>query len=200
MNNYEHIVQIIMNNLGNLGDEQLRVTGSQEDDKAAAALPILIECIKLHPESETYKPLQIVNRLIVISFKTLIFTLTLEMTPKIIFKKIESLCKIIGLSQDKDFVSEQDINSGYKILLQVLKKLKLKMIASDLFARDTDNMQRPSAADSRLIPTLGSEDDLGYIAVGNLMATLMQNHPRTAAQSCNHLVRNIGLIILRPSE
>lgn len=135
-----------------------------------------------------------------IAFKTYIFTLTLEMSPKIIFKKLENLCKIICLASDQDFLSDQDINSGYKILLQVLKKQKLKLLGSDLFARESEYTQRPSAGESRLLPAMGSEDDLGYIAVGNLMATLMKHHPTSSYQSANHLLRNVALMILRPSE
>lgn len=200
MDNYEHIVQITLNNLGNLGDEQLRVTGRSCLTPAAAALPVLIECIKLHPETDTYKPTLIVRRLVVIAFKTYIFTLTLEMSPKIIFKKLENLGKIISLASEQDFLLDQDINNGYKILLQVLKKLKLKMLGSDLFARESEYTQRQSVGDVRLLPAMGSEDDLGYIAVGNLMTTLMKHHPTSSYQASNHLLRNVALMILRPSE
>jgi hypothetical protein len=134
--NFESIFQIILNSLGNLGDEELRVTGIIFINLATCSLPILIESIKHHKASEKYNPIELFYRKIADSLKAILFTLTLEVKPRMVFLKLDNLAKIIHLaSPDLNVLPQTLIVNSYKLILKTMSKAKLKMIANDLGQR-----------------------------------------------------------------
>jgi hypothetical protein len=136
---FDTLVNTVLNNLGNLVDEQLRLI-------CATTLPIFIESLQLSSiepiegrdpkeasQSLTLSP-EPVQKLVILSLKTYLFTSTIELQGKMIYKKLEQLSHILAVSKG-EYISEEDIYSAYRVMLQLLSKTKLKTIPSDLSLR-----------------------------------------------------------------
>ena len=113
--NTEKYIKYCLNSVSNLVNEQVRVW-------AAKTLPQLVISIKHSGIDPSKVMTQQLSKVII---KVIIFSCTLELDPKVICQKIESACDVLALVPEKTF-SADEISQNYKILLQILSKLKIE--------------------------------------------------------------------------
>lgn len=128
--------QIVLNSLGNLGDEQLRIAGKSTGKLAASSIPVLLESILLQKKTAEFDPEETYKTKLIATIKAFMFSLTLEISANVIFLKLENLAKILMTSEGRiDLIPAADLVVIYKILLQVMSKARLKIYPNDVSPR-----------------------------------------------------------------
>ena len=113
--NTDKYIKYCLNSVSNLVDENVRVT-------ATKALPHLLACIKQSNRDPNGRMLKSLANIMI---KLTVFSCTLEIKPKVICTKLESMCEILVLVGVKTF-SPTQIHEIYKTLLQIMSKFEVK--------------------------------------------------------------------------
>jgi len=186
--NIEKYIKYCLNSISNLVYSSVRLAATE-------ALPHLLCYIKHSGQDPTKTTIIGLAKIIV---KVVLFSCTLELVPSIICKKLECIAEILHLIPPKSFSSEE-INSGYKTILQIMKRMKIEftLLGAENGTRKSNAfIGADEEGDEKPEPNIISPDELVYVGVGSVISAFVKTNPQNSAQVALHLLKNIALPIL----
>lgn len=167
-----------------------------------------MESIKHHPVTSSYNPSTNFHTKLAESFKAILFTLTLEVKPRMVFLKLDNLAKIIHLAgAELNMLPPTLVINGYKLLLNSMSKAKLKMVANDIRPRvalchsqGSIGTSEFTEKEAKLTPDLANEDELIYIGAGLVASALFRKNPDYCADISCHMSKTFALNIIKPKQ